>query len=79
MIRSLFTFPASGKTPSTRPMPKHRFDFLDFVPGKLSPPPEGHIFVPIRAINAESGASRLTYGLFDTSISYPARTFALAW
>jgi len=50
-------------------MTRHCFDILNFVPGKSEPPPEGHIFVPIRVINAESGLSRLTYGLLDTGAS----------
>jgi len=69
MIRLLSTFLAWDRTPSTDPLPKHCFDFLNFVPGRLAPPPEGHVFVPIRVINAESGASRLTYGLLDTGAS----------
>jgi len=50
-------------------MKRHCFAILDFVPGKAAPPPAGHIFVPICVINADSGLSRLTYGLLDTGAS----------
>ena len=56
-------------------MPKHSFDIIDFVPGNSIPPPAGHIFVPIRVVNRQSGNSRLTYALLDTgaaSCVFPA-------
>ncbi len=46
-------------------MPRYRYAFVDFLPGKVREP-SGRIMLPIRVVNPHTGAMSPTYGLFDT-------------
>ena len=46
-------------------MPRQRYAFVDFLPGRIREP-SGRIMLPIRIINPFNGAMWPTYGLVDT-------------
>ena len=46
-------------------MPRYRYAFVDFLPGKIREP-TGRIMLPIRIVNPHNGAAWPTYGLLDT-------------
>ncbi len=46
-------------------MPRHRYAFVDFLPGKIREP-SGRIMLPLRIVNPHTGRTWPSYGLLDT-------------